>query len=553
MLTRLTIQNYALIDQLEVAFDKGMNTITGETGSGKSIIIDALSMLLGERADTKVLKNKSEKCVIEGEFSIKAYGLKDFFEQQEMEYADISILRREISAQGKSRAFVNDSPVNLSQLKELSELLVDIHSQHETLQIGKAVNQFEMLDSFSGIESKVEIYDTLYKNVKKLEAELFSLEEQEKKSKLDLDYFLFQLNELSDAQLKEGENESLEKELQMLNNAEDIKLALSQSAALTDNEQSGILRQLKEAKNLLSKISSFNSSIEKLVHRMDAVIAEIKDISAELDDLNEKVNYDPKRVGMLNERLDILNRLLFKHRVKSASELIALQNELQEKVNGISSLEDKVTAVRKSLEEEKRKALNSAGEISSLRKKNTEPLQKEVATILSQLAMPYAEIKVVLEETGGLTPHGTDRVSLLFRANKGGELKELSKVASGGEFSRLMLALKSITAAKKTLPTIIFDEIDTGVSGEVAHKMGSIMQQMGKKMQVFCITHLPQVAVKGNSHYKVFKQTTRSNTITGIEKLGEKERVEEIAKMLSGDKLTTAALANAKSLLGSNA
>jgi len=552
MLQRLTIQNYALIDKLEVEFGNGLNSVTGETGSGKSIIIDALSMLLGERADSKVLKNKEQKCVIEGEFTIRSYGLQDFFGRNEIDYSDHAILRREINASGKSRAFVNDTPVNLTQLKELSELLVDIHSQHETLLINKSVNQFEMLDAFAALEIKTNEYSLLYHEYKKLENELAELEAQEKKSKLDLDYFLFQLNELSEAGLKEGENEAVEKELELLNNSEDIKTALLHSAKRIDDENGGIIRHLKEVKNTLSKIAGFDAGIEKLLERIEASLIEITDISSEIDSLNDKVAYDPKRVEILNERLDVLNRLLFKHRVKSTAELILLQNDLQGKVNGISSIEEKVSAVRKQTEEVRKKALKLAEEISKTREKNSLPLQKEISSILSQLAMPHAELRIELKKITGLSANGIDHVNFLFKANKGGEFQELSKVASGGEFARLMLALKSIVAAKKTLPTIIFDEIDTGVSGEVAHKMGNIMQQMGKKMQVFAITHLPQVAVKGNSHYKVYKQTTKTNTITSIEKLDQKGRVEEIAKMLSGDKLTDAAIANAKELMKVN-
>lgn len=550
MLQRLSINNYALIQQLELPFGKGLNIITGETGSGKSIMIEALELILGERADSKSLFDKEKKCVIEGEFLLKGYELESFFTENEIDFDEVTILRREISPQGKSRAFINDTPVTLQQLKDLGVSLVDIHSQHQTLEINKSVNRFDLLDTYSNAKSELKDYQLQFSRYKEIVAELESLLETEKKSKLDLDYFQFQFTELEEAKLQEGEEESVEKELELLTNSEEIKTGFQRAISILDDQQSGVVNGLKEVKSILQKLSKFSSDTEKLSERVESSLIEVKDILSELEILDGKVFHDQKRIEILSDRLNLINNLLFKHRVKTSAELISLRDELGIKINSITSLDENIEKLTKEKEAAFKKVIESGNKLREKRKSVSGKLEKEIKSILAELAMPHAEMKIQLSDAGEPLQNGLDHIEFLFQANKGGELREISKVASGGEFSRLMLAIKSITSKMKSLPTIIFDEIDTGVSGDVANKMGEIMRGMGKSMQVFAITHLPQVAVKGNSQYKVFKTVSKNITSTQVKKLSEHERIEEIAKMLSGDKLSEAALANAKELLG---
>lgn len=550
MLLRLSINNYALIQQLELPFGKGLNIITGETGSGKSIMIEALELILGERADSKSLYDKEKKCVIEGEFELKTYGLESFFAENEIDFDDRTILRREINPQGKSRAFINDTPVTLQILKELGSTLVDIHSQHQTLEINKSVNRFDLLDNYADAKSELKTYQDFFKEYKNISSQLVDLLETEKKSKLDLDYFQFQFTELEEAKMKAGEEENVEKELELLTNSEEIKLGFQNAISLLDDQQSGVVHGLKEVKTILQKLSKFSTETEKLSERVESSLIEIKDILSEIEILDSKVFHDQKKIELLSERLNLLNNLLFKHRVKTSAELISLKDSLEEKINSITSLDEKIGKLTKEKEELLAKTISAGNKLREKRKSVCAKLEKEIKDILADLAMPHAEMKIQLSDAGEPLQNGLDHIEFLFRANKGGELREISKVASGGEFSRLMLAIKSITSKIKSLPTIIFDEIDTGVSGDVANKMGEIMRGMGKTMQVFSITHLPQVAVKGNAQYKVFKTVSKNSTSTQVKKLNEHERIEEIAKMLSGDKLTDAAMANAKELLG---
>ncbi len=550
MLQRLSINNYALIQQLELPFGKGLNIITGETGSGKSIMIEALELILGERADSKSLFDKEKKCVIEGEFNLKGYELENFFLENEIEFDEITILRREISIQGKSRAFVNDTPVTLQQLKELGVSLVDIHSQHQTLEINKSVNRFDLLDTYADAKTELKKYQESFSEYKSISSRLDELLETEKKSKLDLDYFQFQFTELEEAKLKVGEEESVEKELELLTNSEEIKTGFQRAISILDDQQDGVVQSLKEVKSILQKLSKFSDETEKLSERVESSLIEVKDILSEIEILDGKVFHDQKKIELLSERLNLINNLLFKHRVKTSVELISLRDELGNKINSITSLDETIGKLTKEKDVVFKKVIDSGNKLREKRKSVCGKLEKEIKSILADLAMPHAEMKIQLSEAGEPLQNGLDHIEFLFQANKGGELREISKVASGGEFSRLMLAIKSITSKLKSLPTIIFDEIDTGVSGDVANKMGEIMRGMGKSMQVFAITHLPQVAVKGNSQYKVFKTVSKNITSTQVKKLNEHERIEEIAKMLSGDKLSEAALANAKELLG---
>lgn len=548
MLTHLSISNFALIDSLEVDFEKGLSILTGETGSGKSIIIEALEMLLGERADLKALKNPEAKCIIEGEFLISSYGLNDFFRQHEIDYSDTTIFRREINPQGKSRSFVNDTPVNLNVLKELGAFLVNVHSQHETLDIGKSVNQFEFLDAYCGNQSELEDYRKEFKNWHALGLEIEQLTEQEKRSKLDLDYFTFQLEELNTAQLKQGELESSEEELATAEHAEEIRLSVDKATQLMADEQQGIMVRIRELKQILGKTAAFNRSLETTGNRLESVYAELQDIEGELERIAEDVIIDPQRSKLLRERVDHLNNLLFKHRVRTIEELMALRDEIEAKVAAIGSLDEQIAQKQKERSLLEEKLNKNAARLGVRRRKEIPSLEKEMNSLFQSLAMPHAELKIEISESS-LNTNGNDALRFLIRTNKGASFFELAKVASGGEFSRIMLALKSIFARVKTLPTIIFDEIDTGVSGEVAHKMGEIMKKMGQSMQVFSITHLPQVAVKGNAHYKVYKETGKQSTQTKMQRLSDQQRLEEVARMLSGDKLSDAALANARELM----
>jgi len=548
MLTHLSISNFALIDSLEVDFEKGLSILTGESVSWKSIIIEALEMLLGERADLKALKNPEAKCIIEGEFLISSYGLNDFFRQHEIDYSDTTIFRREINPQGKSRSFVNDTPVNLNVLKELGAFLVNVHSQHETLDIGKSVNQFEFLDAYCGNQSELEDYRKEFKNWHALGLEIEQLTEQEKRSKLDLDYFTFQLEELNTAQLKQGELESSEEELATAEHAEEIRLSVDKATQLMADEQQGIMVRIRELKQILGKTAAFNRSLETTGNRLESVYAELQDIEGELERIAEDVIIDPQRSKLLRERVDHLNNLLFKHRVRTIEELMALRDEIEAKVAAIGSLDEQIAQKQKERSLLEEKLNKNAARLGVRRRKEIPSLEKEMNSLFQSLAMPHAELKIEISESS-LNTNGNDALRFLIRTNKGASFSELPKVASGGEFSRIMLALKSIFARVKTLPTIIFDEIDTGVSGEVAHKMGEIMKKMGQSMQVFSITHLPQVAVKGNAHYKVYKETGKQSTQTKMQRLSDQQRLEEVARMLSGDKLSDAALANARELM----
>lgn len=549
MLNRLYISNYALIDEIDIEPQKGLNTITGETGAGKSIIMDALELLLGERADLKVLKEHSKKCIIEAEFDIRDYGLNYFFQDQEIDYDNQTILRREISAQGKSRAFINDSPVNLSQLRELGKLLIDIHSQHETMLVNKTFNRFEIIDACLSDKNLINEYTKNYKLYKRTCAELNNLLEQDKKAKLDDDYIRFQYNEIQQANIQEGELTELEQEQKTLSHAEEIKSSLVHCGNILQHTDNNVLQLLKDIQFNLNKIAKYNTQIDDLLKRIESCRLELKDISSEIECVQESVQHNPEKLEIINNRIGIINSLLFKHRLSNEQQLIELKNQLEEKINKTENLTDEIHHLQKEKEKLEKKCFDIAQDISVCRKNVIPVFEKQVKEILALLSMPHATFKIELEEIHELNSNGCNTIKFLFNSNKGGKPEELQHVASGGEYSRLMLAIKSIVCRNKKLPTIIFDEIDTGVSGEVADKMGKIMKQMSGYMQVIAITHLPQVAVKGNYHYKVYKEIKNNTTSSKIKLLAENERIEEIAKMLSGEKLSEAALENAKALL----
>lgn len=549
MLKHLSVQNYALIDQLEVDLANGLTIITGETGAGKSILLGALGLIAGSRADTQALQDKSKKCIIEATFQIKDYSLKDFFAEHELDYEVLTTIRREINPEGKSRAFINDTPVTLNQLKELGERLVDIHSQHQTLSLNGADFQLSVVDAFAKQDELLEAYQQEYKLYKTLEKQLNELVEHEIQAKKDLDYYQFQFNELDEADLKPAEQAVMEQELETLNNAEDIKQSLSKASFGLNGGEQNLLSSLNEIKTILNSLAKFKPEIQELSSRVSSSYIELKDITNELEALEQDIIYDPKQIEILNDKLDAIYRLQQKHQVKTVEELIQIKNDLSNKLLEFSSLETEIEKVKTQLDKLNKSLSTKSKTISENRKKTIPKIEKEIAALLSSLAMPNAQLKVDQTMLDSFSATGIDKINFMFSANKGSEFKELNKVASGGELSRLMLSIKSLIAQLTALPTIIFDEIDTGVSGDVADKVGSIMQHMANKMQVITITHLPQIASKGNSHLFVYKEDKNNKTYSNIKKLSAEERVLEIAKMLSTGNPTAAAISNAKELL----
>jgi DNA repair protein RecN (Recombination protein N) len=549
MLKTLSIRNYALIDALEIDLAKGLTIITGETGAGKSILLGALGLLLGDRADSSSLYDKEQKCVVEGTFQVKEYGLKDFFEENDLDYANETVIRREITPEGKSRAFINDTPVNISLLKMIANNLVDVHSQHETLTLNESSFQLEAVDAVASSGELLAEYKTAFKNFRKVSEQLRDLNEKEAKAKKDLDYFNFQFEELNAAQLKKDQQPELEAELQTLENAEAIKSGLSKSAFTLDGAEESLLAALTDIKNTLSQLAKFNPQVAQLSERINSAHIELKDISSELESLNDEIIHDPKRIEEVQERLDVIYRLQQKHSVKTIEELIVLRDELEKKISDIGSLEMQIKSLEAEQEKLRGKVLDLAGKLSKKRATAAPKLAKEVKETLQQLGMPNAELNVQIEKVESPAASGMDKVTFLFSANKGSVAQQLNKVASGGELSRLMLSLKSLLAKHTSLPTIIFDEIDSGISGDVAAKTGLILEQMAGRMQVLTITHLPQVASKGKSHLFVYKEEGGKRTVTRIKTLTKDERVQEIAKMLSAGKVGEAAIKNAKELL----
>jgi DNA repair protein RecN (Recombination protein N) len=549
MLQHLSVQNYALIDQLEIDFSGGLTIITGETGAGKSILLGALGLIAGNRSDAQALQDKTKKCVIEATFNIKEYALNSFFDFQELDYEEITTIRREINPEGKSRAFINDTPVTLSQLKELTERLIDIHSQHQTLTLNGSEFQLSVVDAFAQHTDLLKQYSADFKQFKLIEKKLNELLEKEIQGKKDLDYFQFQFNELEEADLKAGKQTEWEQELEALNNAEDIKLHLSKASFGLSGGEQNILLSLNEIKTILAPFTKFKAELNELNSRVTSAYIELKDISNELENMEQDIVYDPKRIEELTTRLDVIYRLQQKHQVKTIEELIEIKEELNSKLFSFSSLESEIEKVKKELQQYTDKLAKNSKKISDNRKKVIPKIEKELASLLSLLSMPNAQLKVEQTELDSFAMNGMDKVCFLFSANKGSDFKELNKVASGGELSRLMLSIKSSLAKLTALPTIIFDEIDTGVSGDVADKIGIIMDQMASSIQVITITHLPQIASKGGSHLFVYKADKNNKTYSSIKKLTQDERIQEVAKMLSTGNPTTAAINNAKELL----
>jgi DNA repair protein RecN (Recombination protein N) len=550
MLRSLHISNYALIDKLEIEFYKRLTTITGETGAGKSILLGALSLILGARADTQVLKNKENKCVVEGSFDHIDSLLSDIFNENDIEREEILILRREISPNGKSRAFVNDTPVNLPVLRDIGLKLVDIHSQHENLELNNNIYQLMVVDAFAGISLQIQEYQGQYFSMKQTMREITDLKVRSEKAKSELDFFIFQFTELDNARLNPGEQEEMEDELKSLKHAEEIKTGLFNAWLTISGDENNVLTLLKSAESELMKIKGFHRASEELQARIESIIIELKDLAVETENLSEKTALDPDRLEWVEGRLNLLYSLQQKHRLKTVNELIELRNDLAARIDHLGSLEFTMEALEKEHAAKKEQVIASAKRISDLREKCIPEISKRIVEILVQLGIPNAQFSIVNEKSFEPGENGFDNVRFLFTANRKTELQDITRIASGGELSRLMLGIKYIISGSLGLPTIIFDEIDTGVSGEIAFKVGGIMKEMSNDRQVFAITHLPQVAAKGDQHYMVYKDETDTGTNTRIRILDIGERIVEIAKMLSGEQTTGAAIENARELLG---
>ena len=549
MLKNILIRNYALIDELEIDLAKGLTIITGETGAGKSILLGALGLLMGDRADVTALYDPSKKCLVEGTFNLKDYDLKDFFLVHDLEYDVEIIIRREVNPEGKSRAFINDSPVTISVLKLISSRLIDVHAQHETLHLNEAAFQLHALDAVAETSELVAAYKLKFKLFKKNSEQLQSLQEQELKDKKELDYFNFQFNELDTAQLIPGQQSVLEAELETIENAEFIKGGLSNAYFVLAGADKSLIDALTEVKNTLAQLAKFNPSIATLNDRVQSSHIELKDIASELEALEGNIVHDPKKADIVQEKLDVIYRLQQKHNVKTIDELIILRTDLEHKITAIGSLEEQIKKLAMELETVQKHLADLAGKLTKKRAAAAPQFSKSVKETLTQLGMANAELNISMEQLKEYKETGLDKVTFLFSANKGSDAQPLSKVASGGELSRFMLSLKSLLAKHTALPTIIFDEIDAGISGDIAAKTGSILEKMAATMQVITITHLPQVACKGKTHLFVYKQEQGKRTVTRIKQLNKDERVEEIAKMLSAGKVGEAALRNAKELL----
>lgn len=550
MLQKLSIRNYALIDSVELELDKGLNIITGETGAGKSIMLGALSLILGQRAETKYFFNQDKKCIIEGQFLLEGQALQPLFEENDIDFYTESILRREISTDGKSRAFINDTPVTLGIMKQIGEQLIDIHSQHATLEVNDPAFQLLVVDTLSDHQPLLEEYRGQYKTFKKIQQQLKTLKDTAADARSRQDYEQYLFNELETADLKEDEQEKLETELQVLNNAEAIKRGLVNSYNLLSEQETAVLPVLKEAILQLQGIEKFNGDYLALNERLRSSLIELKDIAQEAASLDEAVVFNPSKIEQISARLDIIYSLQQKHKVSTIGDLLAIQEQLSANLSKLLSgdeeidrLEKEITAMANDLEEK-------AESLSVSRSKSIQVTEGLVAEVLVKAGMPHAKIRIEQSRLPELSKDGRDGIALLFSANSGQPPAPVGKVASGGELSRLMLAIKSIMARHTALPTLIFDEIDTGISGETAVRVGNVIGELEENMQVICITHLPQIAAKGDSHYFVYKNEATERTTTAIKKLMPAERVKVIAEMLSGKDPGASALKNAQELLG---
>lgn len=549
MLIKLLVQNYALIRELDVTLENGLTIITGETGAGKSILLGALSLILGTRADSAVLLDKNEKCIVEGTFKIEEYDLNEFFISNELDYEKVTTLRREINTAGKSRAFINDTPVTINLLKELGDRLIDIHSQHQTLMLNDNLFQLNLIDSFSGTASLKNKYKESFTAYRKLKKECSALKEKADKNKSDLEYYQFQFKQLDEVRLVSGEQTELEAEQEKLNHAEEIKLGLSTASNLFSSEGISILSMLREVKANLNRIRAYLTEAENLLNRTDSSIIELDDISFEVEKLSNSIDADPGRLLMINNRLDILYSLIQKHRAADVDDLIKKKDEIGTLISTIVNSDERLNELDRLLKKESENLRKIAEEISEKRKGVLPELEERIVVLLRQLGIPNAKFRIIMTGLQEFSQSGIDQADFLFSANKQIAPENLARIASGGELSRVMLSLKSLLTKNNNLPTIIFDEIDSGVSGEIADKMGQILSGMGKYMQVINITHLPQVASRGTRHYHVYKDDTDSSTFTRMKLLSPDERIIEVARLLSGSEITDTAMKNARELL----
>lgn len=556
MLQRLSIHNYAIIDKLEIDFSQKLNIITGETGAGKSIIVGALGLILGDRVDSAVLVNKEKKCIIEGIFGAdNKKAVKEFLKENDPDnYREDAeeelVLRREIGTNGKSRAFINDTPVNLSQLQHLSSLLVDLHQQFDTLELGESDFQREVIDALGGNVAMVNDYLAVYHQWQKIKKECEGLKSKKQQFDKEADYNQFQYNELEEAGFKENELENIDMELKILSNAEGIKGVLSKVYFELEENETPLVQQIKSLVNQLNAYQSFHPDLPLLLQRLQSMQIELQDIADEVGRISDHVNHDPEKIEQLNERISVGYKLLKKHAVQTTNELLIIQQQLEEKMQAVLNIDEAIQEKEKQSIQLLNEAVTLAKKISVSRQKQVKPLEDKVNKLLAQVGMPNARLKVDIKSETALNQFGLDTIDFLFDANKSGQFQPVRKVASGGELSRLMLCIKSLVAQSIDLPTMIFDEIDTGISGEAAKQVGIILKDLAIKRQVICITHQPQIAGKADSHFFVYKEIVKDMVKTNIRRLTNEERITAIAKMLSGEKPTAAALENAKEMVG---
>ncbi|MCK9311728.1 MAG: DNA repair protein RecN [Bacteroidales bacterium] len=552
MLQKLHIEHYALIDKLDVSFKNGFTVITGETGAGKSILLGALSLILGQRAESRVIKEGFEKCVVEAEFDIHAYGLETFFEQNDLEYIQEScLIRRELFRSGKSRAFINDSPVSLAMLKDLTAQLIDIHSQHQNLLLGNDVYQLNILDSVAKNEALLNEYRTAYLHFRERLSALKKLEDTARKAREEEDYLRFQFNQIDEARLKEGEQEELEAEMDLLTHAEEIKLGLGRIFQLLDEEGHGINTLLHLAMNQAESLQKVYSRLQESCERIHSSYLDMKDLSGELEALLNDVEVNPERMEQVNDRMNQLYSLQQKHRVRNTQGLIDLKEDLSEKLSVIDSFENQLTDLKNEMNDAESLAQNLADKLTASRSFIRGSIEERLVRLLKEVGIPKAVLQIE-QKRKPMESDGQDQINFLFSANKNTTPQSINQIASGGEISRIMLSIKSLIAEFSSLPTLLFDEIDAGVSGEIADKMGQIMKGIAGKRQVICITHLPQIAAKGEDHFKVYKTEQNDSSMTAVKRLREDERLLEIAQMLSGANVSKAAVSNAQALLLEN-
>ena len=549
MIKNISISNYALIDKTEIELEKGLTVITGETGAGKSILLGAIGLTLGQRADASAIMDKTRKCVVEIEYDVRGYGLEGWFEENDLDYEDCATVRREVTAEGKSRGFINDTPVNNKLLKEFGGFMVDVHSQHQSLLLGKPEFQTDILDVFCGNDGLLEEYRALYSDYRKGTAELEELKKRAAEAEKEGDYLRFRFAQLEDARLQPGEKEELERELDVLTHAESIKSVLGSMSWQLREEERSVVGELKGLVNGLEGIEAFLPEAGEYRQRLDSVVIELNDLADEAERKAEGVEYDAKRIEMIHARLNVLYDLMYKYKVESVEELVALHDSIGEQLQHIEGAGEEIAALERRLQQMSVRLKGTADKIHEARVGMEGKLCEEMKHLLTGLGIRHAEFVVNVAPLPHFTPTGCDEVKFLFAANKNQQPGEIARVASGGEISRVMLALKYVLSGKKQLPTIVFDEIDTGLSGEVAHRMAQMMKEMAKRMQVISISHLPQIAAAGNCHFKVYKEDRADATVSRINKLSQEERVREIAGMMSGEEISAAALEAAENLL----